>query len=135
MVDKSMKKTIQTPLGKAKGLGSAHSGVHHWMMQRMTAIANIPLVLWAVYSVFHLRDADYAVASGWMAEPLNAILAILFILSSFYHAVLGGQVIVEDYIACRWFRMVKLIGMKLFFIALAVACIFSILKVAFSGSM
>ena len=126
--------TIQTPLAKAKGLGSAHSGTHHWMMQRVTAVANVPLVLWAVYAVFKMQGATYSEFTTWLSEPLNTILAILFILSSFYHAVLGNQVIVEDYISCRWFRIIKLIGMKLFFIALAVACIFSVLRIAFTVS-
>lgn len=121
---------LQTPLSKAKGLGSAHTGTHHWLMQRVTALANLPLVLWMVYSIFHLQGASYQEFTVWLSQPLNAVLAVLFIISTFYHAVLGSQVVVEDYVSCRWFRMSKLIGMKLFFIALAVACIFSILKVA-----
>jgi len=125
--------TLETPLAKAKGLGSAHEGVHHWMHQRLTAIANIPLVLWFVWSVVHLNGADYETFTGWLGQPINAVLMILLILSVFYHAVLGAQVIVEDYIQCKWFKLMKLIGQKLFFIALGVACIFSILKVAFTG--
>jgi len=125
--------TLETPLAKAKGLGSAHEGVHHWMHQRLTAIANIPLVLWFVWSVVHLNGADYETFTAWLGQPIHAVLMILLILSVFYHAVLGAQVIVEDYIQCKWFKLMKLIGQKLFFIALGVACIFSILKVAFTG--
>lgn len=125
-------KSILTDNKKAKGLGSAHSGHHHWMAQRITAIANIPLVLWVVYSVFNLQGVSYLEFTEWLSSPLNAILAILFVLNSFYHAKLGNQVIIEDYISCVCFRNFKLIGQKLFFVALGVATIFSILKIAFT---
>lgn len=128
-------KSIQTDLKKAKGLGSAHGGTHHWLMQRVTAIVSIPLIFWAVYSIFKLQGADYETFTAWLSQPLNAVLAILFILNNFYHAVLGNQVIVEDYIHCKWFLLTKLIGMKIFFVALGVATIFSILKIAFLGGV
>ena len=121
---------IKSPLGRARGLGSAGHGSDHWMKQRITAIANIPLVIWFVFSVVSLRGATHAEFTSWLAEPVNAILAILFIVSTFYHGVLGSRVVVEDYIHHEWFKLLKLIGTKLFFFALAVACVFSILKIA-----
>ena len=124
---------IRSDLAKARGLGSAHEGVEHWMAQKITAIANIPLVIWFVYSIVDLKGASYSEFTTWLAQPLNAILTILFVLSTFYHAKLGAQVIVEDYISSKWLRMVKLIGQKLFLFAIGVACIFSILKVAFTA--
>lgn len=126
-------KGIKTPLARARGLGSARDGVEHWFQQRVTAIANIPLVIWFVYSVVDLAGADYATFTNWLQQPLNAILMILFIISTFYHAKLGTQVVVEDYIHDEGFKIVKLIGMKLFFFGIGVACIFSILKIAFAG--
>lgn len=123
-------KGIKTPLARARGLGAAGHGSDHWMKQRITAIANIPLVLWFVYSVVDLRGASYAEFTGWLEQPVNAVLMILFVISTFYHGVLGSQVVVEDYIHNEWFKTLKLIGTKLFFFALAVACIFSILKIA-----
>lgn len=124
--------SILSDTKRAKGLGSAHHGNSHWMAQRVTSIANIPLVLWAVYSVFNLQGVSYLEFTSWLATPLNSILAILFVLNTFYHAALGTQVIVEDYIANFAFRKIKLMGQKLFFIALGVATIFSILKIAFT---
>lgn len=121
---------MKTPLARARGLGSAKEGAEHWMSQRITAIANIPLVIWFVFSVVSLRGANHAEFTSWLAEPVNAVLAILFIISTFYHAVLGSQVVVEDYIHSEWFKTLKLIGTKLFFFGLAIACIFSILKIA-----
>lgn len=122
---------FQSPLGKAKGLGSAHTGTHHWLMQRVTAIILLPLILWLVYSIFSLQGATYTEFTAWLANPLNAILMVFFIVTGMYHSVLGNQVIIEDYISHKWFRLAKLIGQKVFFTALGIACIFSILKIAF----
>ncbi len=125
--------SMQSPLRKAKGLGSAHTGTHHWFMQRVTALALLPLMFWLVYSILSLQNAGHAEFTAWLANPLHALLMIFFILAGFYHSVLGNQVVIEDYISCTWFRTVKLVGQKLFFTALGVACIFSILKIAFAG--
>lgn len=126
-------KGIKTPLARARGLGSARDGVEHWWMQRITAIANIPLVTWFVYSVVHLKGASYEAFTSWLALPVNAILMIFVVISVFYHAKLGAQVIVEDYVHNEGLKMIKLVGQKLFFFGAAVACIFSILKIAFMG--
>lgn len=123
-------KGIKTPLARARGLGSAKDGVEHWMAQRITAIANIPLMLWLVWSIVSLNGASHAEFTNWLAQPVNAILMILVVLSVFYHAKLGSQVVTEDYIHHEGLKMVKLIGQKLFFFAMAVACIFSVLKIA-----
>src|SRR5262249_6657226 len=116
----------------ARGLGPSHHAFGHWWHQRVTAIANLFLMLWLVYSVVtHLRHANYATFTHWLAQPLHAILMICAILSTFYHAALGSQVIVEDYIQNKAYKIFKLIGIRLFFTLLGVACIFSILKIAF----
>jgi succinate dehydrogenase / fumarate reductase membrane anchor subunit len=124
--------TVQSPLARARGYGSAKEGSHHWMAQRITAIALIPLVIWFVWSVISLQSADFATFTTWLSNPVHAVAMILFIIATTYHAVLGAQVIVEDYIHCECFKMVKLIGNKLFFTALAIATIFAIMKVAFA---
>lgn len=124
---------LVSDLKKAKNLGSSHSGTHHWLMQRITAIAIIPLVVWAVYSVVGLKNASYLEFTNWLSSPLNAILMSLFIIATFYHAVLGVQVVTEDYISNKGFRLFKIICQKLFFFAIGVASIFSILKVAFAA--
>ncbi len=121
---------IKTPLARAKGLGSAKEGVEHWTMQRITSFANIPLVAWFAFSVVSLAGADYQEFTGFLQQPINAILMILFIISTFYHAVLGSQVVVEDYVHHEGLKVLKLLGQKLFFVALGIACIFSILKIA-----
>ncbi len=121
------------PLKKAKGLGSANHGAEHWMMQKITALLQIPLVIWLVYSVVGLQYASYAEFSAWLSKPLNAILMIILVCSVMLHAKLGAQVIVEDYISNKKLKMAKLIGQKVLFFGMGVAIIFSILKISFGG--
>lgn len=129
----SKNETIKSPLGKARGMGSARDGVEHWIHQRITAIASLPLMLWLTYAVLSVQGFSYEEFTAWLAAPLNAILMILAILSVFYHAALGAQTIVEDYVHHEGFKIFKLIGIKLFFFAASVACVFSVLKIAFAG--
>ncbi len=123
-------KGMKTHLARAKGLGSAHEGADHWVKQRITAIANIPLVLWFVYSVVQLKGASHMEFIWWLERPVNAILMILLVISVFLHAKLGAQVVTEDYIHHEGLKFVKLIAQKLIIFGLGVACIFSILKIA-----
>lgn len=124
---------MRNPLSVARGLGSTHDGTHHWMQERITSIAGLPLMLWLVWSVTHFGVMDYASFTVWLEQPINAILMILSIVTIFYHAFLGIQVVVEDYVHGEGIKLAALIGMKFVFAAAATACIFSILKIAFSG--
>lgn len=122
--------SLKSPLARARGLGSAKEGVGHWKVQRMTAIINVPLILWFVASVLSLSGASYDEAAGWLASPVSATLMILLILSVFYHAALGLQVVIEDYVHGKAAMVIALIGTKFVCLALAVACILSVLKIA-----
>jgi succinate dehydrogenase / fumarate reductase membrane anchor subunit len=102
----------------------------HWKAQRLSAIANAGLVLWFVFSVTALAGAGYGEVRAWLASPLAATLMILLISSVFYHAPLGLQVIVEDYVHHPGMRIAALILIRLVFAALAVACIVAVLMVA-----
>lgn len=126
-------KGIKTPLARARGLGSAKDGTTHWFHQRLTAVANLALMLWLLWSFVSLQGFDYETVSAWLAMPVNAVLMILALLSVFYHAALGTQVIAEDYIHCEGMKIAALIALKLGFVAAAVVCIFSILKIVFSA--
>lgn len=123
---------IKTSLARARGLGSAHHGAEHWLAERITSLALIPLVIWLVYSIVSLAGADYSTFTMWLAEPVNAILMLLFLIVTFYHAALGCQVIMDDYIHHEAVKFISVIVMKLVFGALAVACVFSVLKIAFA---
>jgi len=121
---------LKTPIARARGLGSAKSGVDHWLMQRITAVGNLILGLWLLWSLVSHGAMTYTAAILWISEPMSAILMILFIISSFYHAVLGSQVVIEDYIHHEGFKLFKLLGQRLVFFAMGVASIFSVLQVA-----
>jgi succinate dehydrogenase / fumarate reductase, membrane anchor subunit len=122
-----------SPLRRARGLGSAKDGTHHWWMQRVSAIALVPLVLWFVLLVLSLPGGDYYEMVSIVSEPVNAILLILLVTGAFYHAALGFQVVLEDYVSQEWPRKLSIIIINLLCIAGAVACYFSILKIAFGG--
>lgn len=132
MANKWESTPFKSPMSRVGGLGSAHSGVHHWLHQKITALANIPLVLWAIWSVMTLAasGASYDIVRGFFAQPINGILMVLFLLSVFYHAALGLQVVIEDYVHCEKMKMLSLITVKLGLFALCVASVFSVLKLA-----
>ncbi len=132
MSENKYKDSFATPLKKAKGLGSAHDGSHHWMMQKVTAIIITPLIVWLIWSIIGLQGASYDEFRFWLAQPANAVLMIILIFSVLYHAVLGLQVVAEDYISSEWFKIMNIIGQKIFIMTLGILCIFSILKIAFT---
>ena len=118
------------PLKKVKGLGSAHEGVDHWMAQKITAIINAPIILWFVFSMIQILEKNYAEFVDWVANPIHASLLLVMVISVFYHAALGTQVITEDYVSNKSFKLTKLIAQKIFFFVLCMACVFSIIKIA-----
>jgi succinate dehydrogenase / fumarate reductase membrane anchor subunit len=89
---------MRNPLATARGLGSAKEGVHHWYAQRASAMLLIVLVGWLIYAMVSLANADHAVASAFIGQPLNAAFLILLIVTMLYHAMLGLQVVIEDYV-------------------------------------
>ncbi len=121
---------LKSPMSRANGLGSAKTGLDHWLMQRMTAVVNLVLGLWLIYSLVFNVGATYTEVLAFVGEPLHAIFLILFVMSTFYHSVLGMQVIVEDYVHDEGFKIFKLLGQRILFFGMAIACIFSILQVA-----
>ena len=125
--------SYRTPLGRALGLGSAKHGAGHWISERVSSIALVPLVVWAVYGVLRLAAGDYGFAVHWVQDPLNATLTVLTLAISFWHMHAGLRVVVEDYIHKALTKSALLI-INLFVCGLSGAlAIFSILKVALSG--
>jgi len=123
--------SMQTPLGRVRGLGSAKNGTHHWWMQRVTAVALVPLTLWFVYSILSLLGGGYVEAARWLASPVNAVLMVLLLIATFHHLQLGLQVVIEDYIHGEGTKIAAIVILKLASFALAVAGAFAVLKVAF----
>lgn len=122
--------SLRSPLGRVRGLGSAKEGVAHWWAQRVTALALVPLTLWFVIAVISLAGADYARTTAWIASPVPAILLVLLVAATFYHAVLGLQVVIEDYIGSEALRIALILLVKAAAIVLAAAAIFAVLKIA-----
>jgi len=118
-----------TDLHFARGLGSAKSGLHHWIAQRVTALALIPLSLWFVYAFIVLITAPYDYARAWLSSPWAVTLSSLFIIFMFYHGYLGIRVIVEDYVPQTLIKWALIIGTKIFSVLMTVLGIISILKV------
>jgi succinate dehydrogenase / fumarate reductase, membrane anchor subunit len=123
---------FRSPLSRAKGLGSAHAGVSHWMWQRLTALVIAPLGIWLVVSLVQLsRTGSSADISDWMASPYNALLSTLFLGAMFMHAKLGLQVVIEDYVHCHVKKMILLLLIKLVFIVATIATVMSVGKLHF----
>lgn len=126
--------SYRTPLGRARGLGSAKHGVGHWISERVGAVALVPLALWGVFGVLRLAAGDYGAAVAWISDPLNAVLMVLLIAISFWHMHSGMRVVIEDYIHVTLSKSALLI-LNLFVCGLAGAlAVFSILKVALGGA-
>jgi len=123
----------RTPLGRARGLGSAKHGVGHFIGQRVSAVALIFLMLWGVWSALVLAGGGYAAAFVWLRSPVNAALLILTVLAAFYHMQLGMRVIVEDYIPRPATKAALLIANLFVCYGGAALTIVCLLKVALSG--
>ena len=120
----------RTALGRARGLGSAKTGVGHFIAQRVSAVALIFLVLWGVLAILAVARGDYAVAVAWLRQPLNISLMSLLAAAGFYHMHIGMRVIVEDYIHRAITKAVLLIGNFLICFGGGVVTIVCLLKVA-----
>ena len=124
----------RTSLGRARGLGAAKHGVSHFIVLRVSAIALVPLGLWALYSGLTLSRLGFDGAQAWLHSPLNAILAILFAVSGAIHMRLGMNEVIEDYIHKASSKSALLILNYFVCVLAAVAAVFCILKIALIGA-
>ena len=122
-------KSMSTPLARARGLGSAKSGLHHWWHQRVSAVAMVGLVSWMVVLLFSLVEADYQTAMNILAHPVNATVVVLFVAVGLWHASLGLQVVLEDYVANEGVRLIAILAVKMAASVTAILAILSVLKV------
>jgi succinate dehydrogenase / fumarate reductase membrane anchor subunit len=122
--------SLRSPLGAALGYGSAKSGSGHWYAQRVSAVALVVLGLWFLGSLLWLGDLGHAAVVRWLQSPLQAALCALFVLASAYHAWLGLQVVIEDYIGHKGVRLVALVGTKFVYIVAAVVGTLAVLRIA-----
>jgi succinate dehydrogenase / fumarate reductase, membrane anchor subunit len=121
---------IRSPLAKVRGLGSAKEGTDHFWKQRITGIANIFLVVFALVFVIKLAGADYATVKKTLAKPLVSILFLLLVLSGVMHMRLGMQTIIEDYVASEGRKIALLMLNTFFAITIGLTCLYAVFKLS-----
>lgn len=123
-----------TSIGRVRGLGSAHQGAHHWLVQRFTAVGNLALVIWLIASLVMMPGYDYETVHTWLAGPVPATAMILLILSTFWHARLGVQVMAEDYVHDAGLKFLTLIGLNTIPLIAAVYGVICVIRIALGGA-
>lgn len=124
---------MRTPVKDAHGLGSAKDGVHHWWLQRVTAVALVPLVLWFAFSLAVHAGSGYEGMRAWIGSPFTAGAVILLVATAFYHAQLGLQVVLEDYVGNKAWQIASIVAVKFVAAVLALTGILAVLSIAFGG--
>ena len=126
------KHSLSTPLKRARGLGSAHSGTHHFWVQRLSALALIPLTVWFLIAlVTRILGQDASSVQQWVHAPLVALALAALIIALFWHAKLGLQVIVEDYVHCEGKKIATLLVINLLVYGLGAAALLAIAHLHF----
>jgi succinate dehydrogenase / fumarate reductase membrane anchor subunit len=125
--------SYRTPRARVSGLGAAGHGAHHWWLQRISALALLPLAVLFIVPFARALGGEHSAVLALYAHPLHAIVAVLFIAVTFRHLALGLQVVVEDYVGDRAWRTGLLIGNSMFCFAFGLAGVFAVLKIAFAA--
>jgi len=127
--------STRTPLGRVEGLGAAHRGTEHFISQRVTALALVPLSIWFVVSVLSLIGADRADVLAFFASPVNAVAMAVFIIAGLAHMALGLQVVIEDYVHGEAGKVTLLVLNKFAAWVVGAVSLFALLKIALSRSL
>lgn len=123
----------KTPLARAQGLGSAKTGTGHWWLQRVTAVALIPLSFWLISLLDLSLNAPFSETVSWLSSPFNTVCVVSWILAVFYHAALGVQVVIEDYVSTEWMKIVSVWSVNLIFMFLGLAALIAIFRIILTG--
>lgn len=122
--------TMRTPRARVKGLGASGHGAGHFWLQRLTAAANVPLMLAFVVIVALMANRPYPEALALMSHPLVALVLILATISVTLHMRIGMQVVIEDYVQAKGLKIVSLLANNFYAVLVAVACLYAILRVS-----
>lgn len=123
-----------TSIGRVRGLGSAHSGAHHWLVSRYTAIGSLLLTVWFGVSLLGLQNLDYATVREWIVQPIPASAMALFVLINIWHARLGIQVVIEDYVHEDGSKFASITALNLITFAAAAFGLFCTIRLALGGA-
>ena len=123
-----------TGLGRVRGLGSAKHGGNHWVLHRMTAVSNLLLMLWLVFSLLRLPTYDYATIRLWLEQPLVAVPMMLLVISVFWHFRMGLRVLIEDYVHEDGLKFASIAALSFYTFGLGALALFSIAKIALTGT-
>jgi succinate dehydrogenase / fumarate reductase membrane anchor subunit len=126
-------RSMRTPLARVKGLGASGHGAEHWWLQRLTAVANIPLLVAFTILIVNLSGRTYGEAAGIVSRPFVAIVLALAVISVTTHMRIGMQVIIEDYVHDKGLKIASLVANTFYAVVIAVACLYAILKVSVGG--
>lgn len=117
-------------LGRVRGTGAAHAGVHHWYAEQVTAMALVPLTLWFIYSVMRLAGAPREAVIAWAGHPVNTVLLLALIAITFHHMQLGLQVVYEDYVNAKWLMNILILATKAAAVLLGLMASVAVLRLA-----
>lgn len=124
-----------TTIGRVRGLGSSHEGAHHWLLQRYTAIGNLLLTSWLITSLLLLPNFDFGTITAWLSGTIPATAMILLVVSTFWHARLGLQVLIEDYVHDEGTKFGTLAVLNLIAVGAGTLAVVSVLKIALGGAV
>lgn len=124
-----MKSKYRSDLSKAKNLGSAGSGSHHWWHQRLTALIIAIMIFWVIAFFGQISSSELSSVIAYLQKPYNIVMLLIFFVTMMYHAALGTQVVIEDYISCRAYRVALLLGTQIFAIITTISFVVAVLYV------
>jgi succinate dehydrogenase / fumarate reductase, membrane anchor subunit len=120
---------LRSPLGRARGLGSARAGFHHWWIERVEAVALVPLTIWFIIAVLRRLGASHQEVQAWLSSPVSMVLMLLLIGTTFHHLSLGVQSVLDDYVHQPTVKLWSVFAVKGACAILALLCIVSVLKI------
>ncbi len=120
---------LRSPLGRARGLGSAHAGSHHWWVERVEAAALVPLTIWFIFALLHLVGAPRQAVVDWLSSPVSMVLMLLLIVTTFHHLSLGVQSVLDDYVHQPAIKLWSVLAVKGACVVAALLCIVAVLKI------
>ena|ERR1700760_3834513 len=129
MPDTPQVNVLRSPLGRARGLGAAHSGSHHWWVERVEAAALVPLTIWFIFALLRLIGASRQAVIEWLSSPISLVLMLLLIGTTFHHLSLGAQTVLDDYVHQPAAKLWSVLAVKGACAVAALLCIVAVLKI------